>query len=109
MALTDLFKSLSHLESYEERQSGEAFVEFVLNNTDIENFKEVVKSYFDKINSYTGDELNEDDKTLVSQYGGLDSNQVLIKTKDEGKTVMIFLWPWGNQQQTTVKLYRLLD
>jgi hypothetical protein len=52
-----------------------------------------------------GAKPSQEIKNITAPFGGVRDNQTLYKKDTPEGSWLAMLWPWGNQQQTTLKLF----
>ena len=107
MTLQEVLERCGELELCEQRCVTDEYVEIVFFNRDKDKWNETFTAIFGPPVSPMGQDPTEDDLKLTKDYGGVWRNQVLYKKIEDNVIMMAMLWPWSDNDHTTIRMARL--
>jgi hypothetical protein len=106
MDYNEFLKQVKTLEFQELREDRPEYIEFVIATDYMPNLTSVLESYYGA--GYSPPEKNppEQAQKYADLYGGIQEGQTLYYLDCDDIFHCALLWPWGNGQSTTIKLFQ---
>ncbi len=106
MNYNEFLKQINELRFEELREDRPEYMEFVIGTNHLNHLNSILESYYGAACSSPGKRPSQTAKKLADPYGGINKGQTLYHL-DKGEVFYCaLLWPWGNGQATTVKIYQ---
>jgi len=109
MMIQDIYKRIHNLPIYEKRSVTDSFIEIVFFNKDIQEWNNLLHEFLGEPLKEAAGKLTNQMKELTEEYGGIGQGQTLFKKKLEEGIILAMLWPWGNGNHTTLKVFTLKE
>lgn len=104
MSLKEIMKKCSHLNLFQERTLEDHFVDVAFNNNDLEAWMEILTQIFGEPVKPKGVAPTDEHQKMTKDFCGIMTGQTLFAKEFEGKTMIAMLWPWQEQEYTTLKI-----
>ena len=106
--ILDIWKDVSQkgsdLKIYQQREISEDGCEIVFFSRDTEQWNAVLSDVLGPVTKPAGAKPSGQDAKLTKPFGGIWADQTLYSKEIEQGTVIAMLWPWQNNEQTTLKI-----
>lgn len=107
LSIESIATQLSNLPIQENRQTTEAYHEVVIYNKDIDDWNKILSEILGPPLKAPGDPVSDKQKSITEYYGGLDDEQSLYYLQTANYSFIAMLWPWGNDENTTLKIAKI--
>lgn len=108
MELKQIMDRCNHLTIVEDRCRGEEFIELVIDNSEAEQWFEIITEILGEPRKPKGTVPSEGDLAITKNTGGIRENQTLFEKKFGDDTIIAKLWPWNNDKYTTLRMALLI-
>lgn len=95
-------------ESFEElRNQSDSGLEFVIRNEKLTQLNSTLEKFFGTATKPAGVRPRGEEDALTSDFGGIMKNQTLYSLANGSVSHLAMIWPWGDGQHATVKIFKL--
>jgi len=95
-------------ESFEElRHESDSGLEFVVRSEKLAHLNPTLQKFFGPAAKPAGVRPRGEEDALTSNFGGVLKNQTLYSIAHGGISHLAMIWPWGDGQCATVKIFKL--
>ena len=105
MNYAGLKEQIVKLQPKEVRIDSTEAMEFVMAAGRADEFQAALEKYFGPPLKPKNQKPTSTDKSLASPHGGVRFEQTLFFKEGDGSCSIGLLWPWGNGESITVKIY----
>ncbi len=107
MTFAELIEEIKK-ESFEElRHESDSGIEFVVRNEKLIKLDPTLQKFFGPATKPAGVRPRGEEDALASNFGGVMKNQTLYAIAHDGVSHLAMIWPWGDGQKATVKIFKL--
>lgn len=107
MTINDIIAKFGDLKIIEDRGVDADEAEFVVFNEELHHWRSLFEECLGEPVKKQGKKPTKEDLLLTKNYGGIYDRQILYKKDFDNYAIMAMFWPWGDNTQTTIKLYHL--
>ena len=107
MTYPELLQEIKGLTLEEMRSDSEESLELVISTTQESKLRALLESFFGVALKAAGKSPDEKSQKYAASHGGIQQNQTLYHAKKGESSFCAMIWPWGNKQSATVKIFRL--
>ena len=104
MTLREILEKCASLSIYEKRNANDEYSEVVFFNKELIEWSKVLSENLGPASKPAGTKPSKDDLHLTKEYGGIFANQTLFKKEFDNATIIAMLWPWSDEEHTTLKM-----
>lgn len=83
------------------------YLEFVIPTEHLSKVQAVLELFFGKPTKRPGEPLPEEIRDSMEKFGGVRNDQYLYLLEKDGSINYAMLWPWGDRESITVKIFTL--
>ena len=95
-------------ESFEElRSESDEGLEFVMRAEKLNSLNPTLERFFGAATKPAGVRPRGEEDALTSSFGGILKNQTLYSHAQNGTSHLAMIWPWGDGEHVTVKIFKL--
>jgi len=105
MNLNEVYEKCSGLKVCESREMTDEYIEVVFYTKDSDEWVKALSETIDPPRKPAGEKPSKEIITLTKPFGGVWDNQTFFIKEYPGFAVVAMFWPWGNGEQTTLKLF----
>jgi hypothetical protein len=106
MDYKEFLKQVKRLEFQELREDRPEYIEFVMATDYMPSLTSILESYYGTAYSPPGKKPPEDAQKYADPYGGIEEGQTLYYLDCGDFFHCALLWPWGNGNSTTIKIFQ---
>jgi len=106
MDYNEFLKQIKQLEFQELREDRPEYIEFVMATDYMPSLTSILESYYGTAYSPPGKEPSEQAQKYADPYGGIEEGQTLYYLDCGDCFHCALLWPWGNGESTTIKIFQ---
>lgn len=104
MIFFELLEKVKKLHLDEIRNEQPDYLECVVPVAVLPELSILLGNYFGPPLKTAGQSANKEHQKITSPYGGIEKNQTLFQTGQNGKSELAMLWPWGGGASVTLKI-----
>ncbi len=106
MNYNDFLEQIKELEFEELREDQPEYMEFVIRTNHLNRLSSIFESYYGAAHASPEKKPSRRAKKYAGPYGGIKKGQTLYYLDKVEVFHCALLWPWGNGEATTVKIYQ---
>ncbi len=106
MNYNELLEQLRSLEIKEMREDQPEHMEFVITASRLDSLSSILKGFYGPASASPEEQPSNEAKKHAGPYGGIRKGQTLYYLNSGEVSHCALLWPWGDGQSITIKLYQ---
>ncbi|MBU1906473.1 MAG: hypothetical protein KJ923_05695 [Candidatus Omnitrophica bacterium] len=104
MQISELRKEIKSIKFDEVRKDTESYFEAVTLSLELPKLITILEKFFGLPVYPSKNELNSEAQAIADNFGGVRPNQILYFSNQEGEVIFAMLWPWSDEEHTTIKI-----
>ena len=104
--MQEILERCKDLKVFEKRTVSDEYAELVFCNEDMEKLNKILTDVLGPAIKPKDMQPTDEHLQLTEDYGGGRANQTLFKKERDGALVIAMLWPWSDEEHTTLKVAR---
>ncbi len=104
MTYLELLNNIKEISYAEIREDSENYLEAVFTNDKEKQISDTLSSFFQTPYKPAGQDPSKEALEQTTEWGGIRKDQTLYLREQEGLLYCAMLWPWSDQEHTTLKI-----
>ena len=102
--LVDIVKKCQGFQVHEERHLSYERIELIIFRKDMEKWVDVFNQELGNAIKAEGQKPKDEHAVITKEFGGINEFQTLYKKNFSDKSVIVMLWPWGDEEHVTLHM-----